>query len=239
MQAERLRKLISFVKATPFHPQWLLSRGLTNDWLISRAKGKVLDIGCADRSLESMLPEGCDYVSLDYPVTGGEMYGARPDIFGNASYLPFRSDSFDTVVLFEVLEHVAQPSITLREIARVLKPEGHLLLTIPFLYPVHDAPHDYQRYTRFGLDRITRKSGFDIERLRCGLGNAQTSGLILNLALAGMIVQALERKSPNILFIPFLLPIIPLINISAWALGLLLPDWPALTARYHMIAVKL
>jgi SAM-dependent methyltransferase len=70
-----------------------------------------------------------------------------PDLLGNAASLPFGNNTFDVVICSELLEHVHEPIESLIEIYRVLKPDGVLLATIPFIYPHHPDPNDYLRYT--------------------------------------------------------------------------------------------
>jgi len=99
------------------------------------------------------LPEITGYIALDFPLTNTR-YRQRPDVFGDARHLPFSDDSFDQIFLLEVLEHIPDPSRVPREIKRCLKPEGLLFLSTPCLYPLHDEPHDFQRFTRHGLRRL-------------------------------------------------------------------------------------
>ncbi len=72
-------------------------------------------------------------------------------VVGNGEALPFRDGVFDGVVLDAVIEHLARPHRVVAEVKRVLKPGGAVLAHVPFLYPFHAAPHDYQRYTPAGL----------------------------------------------------------------------------------------
>jgi SAM-dependent methyltransferase len=166
------------------------------------------------------------------------MYRARPDLFADAAYLPVADSSADTVVILEVLEHLRFPGDALREIARVLRPGGRLLLTMPFLYPVHDAPHDYQRYTVHGLIREMENAGLDVENVQPSLASSETAGLIANLALSGMGLAAIQRRSPAVLLLPLIALAIPAINISSCLLGRLLPSWPAIAAGYILTASK-
>ncbi len=239
MIAKQLRNWLRPLRATPLHPQWLLNeqRGLSA-WLDSTRPEQLLDIGCADRWLETWLPAGCHYIGLDYPLTGQAMYGAQPDLFADASRLPLADSSIEAVTLLEVLEHLRHPREALREISRVLQPGGRLLLTVPFLYPIHDAPHDYQRYTIHGLEREIEAAGLRLERIEPCLGAAESAGLIVNLALGGMALEALRRRTFSLILIPLIAIAVPVVNLLAWLTGRILPSWPGLTAGYTVTACK-
>lgn len=207
-------------------------------WTLGHASGRVVDVGCASRWIEQALPQGCEYIGLDYPATGRNLYGAHPDVFADAARLPFGDESVDCIVLFEVLEHVAEPRSALAEAARVLRPGGRLLLTMPFMYPMHDEPHDYQRFTRHGLSRETEKAGLTVKHLEGSLTAIETAGLLMCLALGGAAKAYLDRKSPLSVLVPVLGTLILLVNCSAWIAGRLLPNWKALTNNYHLVAEK-
>lgn len=86
----------------------------------------------------------------------------RPDVQADAAILPFREGCFDSVVCAELLEHVADPPAVLREVRRVLKDGGILLITVPFLYPIHADPSDFGRYTDFYWRTALTSAGFRI-----------------------------------------------------------------------------
>jgi SAM-dependent methyltransferase len=120
---------------------------------------RVLDIGSSagsyDRRAEFGAARGSllrarQYVSLDISPA------ARPGVVGDGHRLPFPDGSFDVILANNVIEHLHDPVAGVAEMRRVLKPGGQLLYTIPFLYPIHEAPHDYTRFTRFGLARLFR-----------------------------------------------------------------------------------
>ena len=82
----------------------------------------------------------------------------KPDIVADICDLSsIDSNSYDYVVMLEVLEHVHSPDLALKEINRVLKKKGVLFLTTPFLFPAHDEPYDFYRYTKYGLKLLCKK----------------------------------------------------------------------------------
>ena len=96
------------------------------------ARGVLVDVGCGKKPFVALFqPRVTTYVGLDYPETCIPLGGTRAEVFGTASQLPLRSSTADTVLLTEVLEHVAEPLVVLSELHRVLKPGGVLLLTAP------------------------------------------------------------------------------------------------------------
>jgi SAM-dependent methyltransferase len=84
----------------------------------------------------------------------------RPDVQTDAAKLPFRNESFDAVICAEMLEHVPDPVTVMREAYRVLKGRGVLLITVPFLFPIHADPYDYCRYTDYYWKENLQRIGF-------------------------------------------------------------------------------
>lgn len=238
-QQSGLRRIASLLRRTPFHPQWLLgTRNREMRVVAEAARGRVLDIGCADRWIERSLSSDCTYIGVDYPITGGDLYGARPEVFADAGCLPFASDTMDTVLLLEVLEHLRAPDKALGEIQRVLEPGGQLFLSMPFLYPIHDAPHDYQRLTLHGLVRDLEAAGLRVTEVRPVMGSAETAGLIACLALAGMIMTSIEQRRISVVWLPLVLLAIVVLNLGSWIFARLLPTWGAVTSGYWLQARK-
>lgn len=105
------------------------------------------------------------YVALDLAVGDQQWdYGAL-DVLGDLSRLPLRDASFDAALNIVTLEHVKEPGTVLRELARVLKPGGRLLIVVPHEWEVHQAPHDFFRYTCHGLRHLLESAGFVVESL--------------------------------------------------------------------------
>lgn len=216
-----LRLIASHLIKTPLHPQWLLGPRRLPAGLDGVA-GVVLDVGAADRWIERRLPEHVTYIALDYPPTGNDMYHAKPDVFADGTRLPFADNSIDNVVCLEVIEHVRDAGTLLREIARVLRSGGHAWLSMPFMYPVHDAPHDYRRYTTHGLRRELELAGLQVAWIRQTGHAIRTAGLLASISVAGGVYG---RSGVRALLLPAAALLVLGINVSAFVLSLVWPDW--------------
>jgi len=89
--------------------------------------------------------------------------GPGVDVVGSVYELPFEDEAFDLVLCMVVMEHLEDPKKAIEEMKRVLKPGGRILVSVPFLFPIHDAPGDYWRFTKYGLQILFKE--WEIERL--------------------------------------------------------------------------
>ncbi|GAB4264418.1 MAG: hypothetical protein Kow0080_03450 [Candidatus Promineifilaceae bacterium] len=185
------------------------------------AWGLVLDVGAGQQTIEQFLPAGTRYVSLDYWETAVGWYHTLPHIFGDGQRLPIATASIDTVLLLDVLEHLPRPGDCLAEIHRVLKPGGRLVLQVPYLYPPHDEPYDFRRWTVHGLQQLAKEHGFSVVDETLNGRSAETAALLANLALAHTALHWLASKRPQMLLLPLVPPLILLINLLGWLGGLL------------------
>lgn len=129
------------------------------------ARGRLVDLGCGAVPLYEAYHDRVDeIVCVDWP---GSIHGAAHLDFecDLSQPLPFPNNRFDTVILSDVLEHIPMPETVWREMARVLAPGGKIILNVPFLYWLHETPHDYYRYTEFALRRFAALAGLDVELL--------------------------------------------------------------------------
>lgn len=239
MISKGLRAWMQSLRLTPLHPQWLIFRAESQGrtWVHTHAHGHVLDVGCADAWARMMLVD-CEYIGLDYPTTAISMYRTSPDVFADGKAIPFADGSFDTVLLLEVLEHVREPDEVLREVARVLKPAGTLLLSMPFLYPLHDAPHDYRRYTEHGLRQAVSATGLVTGDLVPRAPGLESAALLTAIACAESVINASRRQRWRLIFAPLFIALIPVANVFGWLSTHMAGPSQISAAGYALIATK-
>lgn len=224
---------------TPLHPQWFSFKAKERAiaLAVQLASGLILDIGCGEAKLRNkLIATGGRYVGLDYPPTGRDLYGAYPDVFADAACLPFASSTFDCVLLLDVLEHLRHPSAALAEAKRVLKPEGVLLINVPYLYPLHDEPHDYQRLTLHGLRSCLSAAGLVVSEIRPRGAPTETAALLLNIALARLVVNRVKPIPLSVVIGALLAPFVTLVNLIGWTFGRLGSDDNAMPFAYWVVA---
>jgi SAM-dependent methyltransferase len=146
--------------------------------LAPQITGRVLDVGCGDRPYESLIPAS-EYIGLEID-TPQSRARRKADAFYDGSGFPFESSSFDAAICNEVLEHVFEPDAFVKEIARVLRKGGRLLLTVPFVWDEHEQPRDYGRYSSFGLAALLERHGFRILRQRKTAGDVRALFQLIN-----------------------------------------------------------
>jgi SAM-dependent methyltransferase len=136
-----------------------------DEYIPKYAKGKLVDLGCGEVPLYAAYGQYVDEViCVDWMNS-----------FHRASHLdlacdlnqqfPFKDNVFDTAILSDVLEHIADPARMVSEISRILKPGGILFLNVPFYYCLHEIPYDYYRYTEFALKRFAVNFNLEIKIL--------------------------------------------------------------------------
>lgn len=144
------------------NPFYIARRGLHRALmgLLPELRGEVLDVGCGTKPYREFVA-ATRYVGLDYDAPERRATGIA-DVFYDGGRFPLGDASFDGVLCTQVLEHVFTPEEFLREIARVLRPGGCLVLTVPFVWDEHEQPHDFGRYSSFGLRALLERTGFEV-----------------------------------------------------------------------------
>ena len=129
-------------------------------------RGHLYDLGCGEMAYRDWLLNYADtYTGVDWGSTPHEF---KADIHADLNEpLPIESEVADTVISLSVMEHLCEPQVFLNEANRILKPSGAMVLQVPFMWWVHEAPYDYYRYTRYGLQYIFEKAGFSDIMIYC------------------------------------------------------------------------
>lgn len=156
----------------------------TRALIAAEARGRVLDVGCGH------MPFRGDALRVAASYEGFDVERRVPDVthVGNAEAMHhIASASYETVFSFEVLEHLPHPQRAVAEMARVLAPGGALLVTVPHLSRLHEEPHDYFRYTVYGLRTMLEDAGLRVERITPTAGllsflSHQVSTILVGLA---------------------------------------------------------
>jgi SAM-dependent methyltransferase len=139
------------------------------------AQGTILDYGCGNMPYRATFePRGLSYIGVDVEQNKP---GTVTHVIPPGGRLPLADASVDTVLSTQVLEHVADADGYLAEVERVLRPGGHLILTCPGSYMLHEEPNDYFRYTRYGLRALAARHALDVVCLEQAGGAWRLLGL--------------------------------------------------------------
>ncbi|MNL18386.1 hypothetical protein D3C87_1395290 [compost metagenome] len=175
---------------------------------LKRFSGEILDIGCGKMPYKDYIlkySNATKYIGLD--IEDALVYDSevKPDFTWNGINMPFENNSFDCAFGTEVLEHCPEPEIILKELHRVLKEDAIFFFTVPFLWNLHEVPHDEYRYTPFSLQRHLENSGFkDIEIKALGGWHASLAQM-LGLWVRRAPMSAKKRKVLSSVLKPFIL----------------------------------
>lgn len=229
----------------------LLSFNLSNRdrWVAEQAAcvaagAEVLDVGAGSAPYRALFAH-CSYRTQDFSQLRPDQlrhggYGAI-DYVCDATEIPVDAGSFDVVLCTEMLEHVPEPEAVIRELARVLRPDGKLLLTAPLGSGIHQEPHHYYGgFTPFWYQRFLTAAGFEDIEVESNAGffsfYGQESQRFLRMTRPfGGVLPAFGR----LLFLPFWLLLLPLLGIGFPLLGTLLDRFDTarhFTVGYHVTA---
>jgi SAM-dependent methyltransferase len=182
-------KMIEFMQKEQFQPTFLglfvnpfyfARKGLYKNIssLAHYISGKTLDVGCGQKPYEELFRYS-RYIGLEID-TPENRQNKKADYYYDGLSFPFQDHEFDSIVVNEVFEHVFNPDDFLREMNRVLKPEGKMLMTVPFCWDEHEQPNDFARYSSFGLIAIVEKHGFKVIESRKSMNDIRVIFQLLN-----------------------------------------------------------
>lgn len=203
---------------TPFHTQFWVHKRIREAIAVhaQKAHGTLLDVGCGVKPYEPVFAPFVEkYIGLEYSPESGYR-GNRADVACDAAYLPFANASFDTILCTEVMEHVVHPEKVIEEFARILKPNGVIITTAPFIYPIH-GEFDFFRYTSKGLAEMMKRQGLSIEKAEPLSGSGLTLAILFNIYVFDLGFLWKKWLYPfGILLRPLLWLLIFIINMCGW-----------------------
>jgi len=148
----------------------------------SYIKGRLLDIGCGTKPYRDLLsPFVTEHIGIDHKASLHSKDNV--DLEGTAYNIPVPDASFDSVICTSVLEHLEEPEQALRECLRILKSGGFAIYCVPFIWHLHEEPRDFYRFSKYGIDYLFTKVGFDVVELNalCGFWGSFGQMLVYNL----------------------------------------------------------
>ena len=202
------------------------------DWLRAQdlRGARVLDVGCGDRPYDALFTGAATLVGFDVPGN------AHADLHGSIDAIPVENASFDVALCLQVLEHVPDPAAAIRELRRVVRPGGRVLLSTHGIYPFHPNPDDLWRWTAQGLERLfLTNAEWESVSVRPGAGTAATIGMLVAHGLDLLAKRAHARALAA--------PLVAAINVTGGALDRAVPLLAStapgtLHANYHVEAMR-
>lgn len=161
--------------------------------LLPKVRGVILDVGCGSQPYRSLLDDNkVIYQGLDIAESEERFGYLAPDtIYFKGSVWGLKNEQLDTVMSCEVMEHVENPLAFLMQCHDVLKPGGHIILTVPFAARLHFNPFDHWRFTPNGLHRLFRKAGFH-SVVVYGRGNPLS---VASMKVIGLTATLLKKRN--------------------------------------------
>jgi SAM-dependent methyltransferase len=211
-------------------PNWLALKINNSSFqrIAGNIEGQVVDLGCGSAQYKhDILLLADEYLGVDWEQSAHDR--SEVGLFADLSEpLPIEDEFADTITAFQVMEHLPEPGQFLAECWRITRSGGSLLLTVPFMWWIHEEPHDFYRYTRYGLSHLLEKHGYrEVEIF-------ETTGYWQMMVLkANYYSERFARGPLRILFIPFWF----LGQAVAPLLDRLSPS-PQETASYVVVAKK-
>jgi SAM-dependent methyltransferase len=192
------------------HSEFLIYKFLLNDLKETLAKytsGSVLDIGCGNKPYEVYLsPAVTKYVGCDIVQSSKECV----EIICDAGSIPLEDSIFETVLSTQTIEHVENHQGLVNEAFRLLKNEGHFIVSGPLYWPLHEEPYDFFRFTKHGFRYILEKAGFTIVEERSNGGKWALAGqalihaiypdIYIKRSFGAKILRALLHKAGGLRF---------------------------------------
>ncbi len=170
MSYSRLRAMVpAFLRAQIFHFENEIEERVRAFAAQLAPATLLLDAGAGEGQYRAYFPH-CRYVGVDLAVGDRAWNYSRLEARADLLQLPFRDASFKAFLSVVTLEHVIDPGLALAEMARTAEPGARLLLVVPHEWEVHQHPHDYFRFTRYGIEHLLDASAWQVQSITPGGG---------------------------------------------------------------------
>lgn len=153
---------------------------------------RVLDVGCGIQPYRHLFQD--KYVGIDIEGGGHKDLRKKADLYFNGENIPFPKESFDLVLCTQVLEHSYNFDKLLTEIHRVLKRDGYLLITTPFVWNEHELPFDFYRFTQFFYKNKSQELDLDLIEIKATCGFWATIGQLISAFIIENIYKFFKNK---------------------------------------------
>lgn len=203
-------------------PVWLLDKKM-NESTRSILEEKVsedshwLDVGCGLKPFHCSF-KNAYYTGIDIEVSGRSAEMKVPDKYFDGVNIPFDDSAYDGILCTQVLEHVENLDLLLKECNRVLKIGGEFIVSVPFLYREHEQPYDFRRFTSFGMALALSRNGFRVTaNLKC-LSAIETIATLFSVYISNniafknriaLVLSSLLIIQPSLIFSLLLSKILP------------------------------
>ena len=164
------------------------------------ARGRLIDIGCRNKPYKALTkPVVDEHIGIDHSESLHDL--KYVNIIADAYDTTEPDTSCDTILSTSVLEHLERPEEAISEMYRIVKTGGHIILTCPLFWHIHEEPRDFFRYTKYGLRYMFEKVGFEIVEIR------PLSGFVVTFAQEFVYYLNLFKRNRMLTYI---------INILQW-----------------------
>ena len=198
--------------------------------------GSLMDFGCGSKPYRSLFKVD-KYVGDDFENPGHPHWNEQIDVFYDGQKIPFEDEYFDAVFSTEVFEHIFNLEEILKEINRVMKVSGKILITCPFAICEHEVPNDFARYSSYAIKYIFEKNGFEIIHQEKTGNNVETI-FQLWITYVHQHITPFFRKIP-VIRSAFRFITYTSLNISAIIFSKLLPNKKDLYLNNVLLAKKI
>ena len=143
--------------------------------------GAVLDVGCGEQPFRALVgARRRGYVGMDVIQNSSQTV----TVFGDLEHVEASATPYPFVLCTEVLEHVVDIDLSFRGLRRLTAPGGFVMMTVPFLFPVHMEPYDFRRLTQYGVARLAADHGFEVvSSARLGSASEALATLVEDISI--------------------------------------------------------